>query len=44
MRHPGTPRSVLEGLQLSLRDPAGLVCAALVLALVVVAIRIASVW
>ncbi len=34
MRHPDIPRSVLEGLQLSLRDPAGLVCAALILALV----------
>jgi hypothetical protein len=44
MRYPGTPRSVLEGLQLSLRDPAGLVCAALTLALVTVAIRIATVW
>lgn len=44
MRHPDIPRSVLQGLQISLRDPAGLVCAALILALVAVAIRIASVW
>jgi hypothetical protein len=44
MRHPDIPRFVLQGLQISLRDPAGLVCAALTLALVAVAIRIASVW
>lgn len=44
MRHPDIPHSVLQGLQISLRDPAGLVCAALILALVAVAIRIASVW
>jgi hypothetical protein len=44
MRQPDTPRSGPQGLQISLRDPAGLVCAALILALVTVAIRIASVW
>ncbi|WP_283804903.1 hypothetical protein [Tardiphaga robiniae] len=44
MRHPDIPHSVLQGVQLTLRDPAGLVCAALILALIAVAIRIASVW
>jgi hypothetical protein len=44
MRQPDTPRSAPQGLQISLRDPAGVVCAALILALVTVAIRIASVW
>jgi hypothetical protein len=44
MRHPDIPRSVLQGGQLTLRDPAGLICTALILALIAVAIRIASVW
>jgi hypothetical protein len=44
MRHLDIPRSVLQGVQLTLRDPIGLVCAALILALIAVAIRIASVW
>ncbi|MGM4901644.1 hypothetical protein AB8B21_24660 [Tardiphaga sp. 866_E4_N2_1] len=44
MRHPDIPHSVLQGVQRTLRDPASLVCAALILALIAVAIRIASVW
>lgn len=44
MRHNVTQRSITETLEISLREPAGLVCAALVLALVTVIVRIAAVW
>lgn len=44
MRHNATQRSLRETLDISLREPAGLVCAALVLALVTVILQIAAVW
>ena len=44
MRHNAAERSLLETIEISLREPAGLVCAALVLALVTVIARIAAVW
>jgi hypothetical protein len=44
MRHNAAQRSFRETLEISLREPAGLVCAALVLALVTVIARIAAVW
>ncbi len=44
MRHHAKQRSLVETLEISLREPAGLVCAALVLALATVIIRIAAVW
>jgi len=37
-------RSLLEAIETSLREPAGLVCAALLLALVTAITRIAAVW
>lgn len=44
MRHNATQRPLTEALETSLREPAGLVCAALILALVAVIVRIAAVW
>lgn len=44
MPQPVAPRSLFDELHLSLREPAGLVCAALLLALVTVIARIAAVW
>jgi hypothetical protein len=44
MRHNATQRPLLAALEMSLREPAGLVCIALVLALLVVISRIAAVW
>lgn len=44
MRHNATQRTLLESLEISLREPAGLVCAALLLALVAVIAQIAAVW
>jgi hypothetical protein len=44
MRHNAAQRSLLQALEASLREPAGLVCAALVLALVTVIARIAAAW
>lgn len=44
MRHNATQRPLLAALEISLREPAGLVCIALVLALLVVISRIAAVW
>ena len=44
MRQNATQRSLLEAIETSLREPAGLVCAALLLALVTVITRIAAVW
>jgi hypothetical protein len=44
MRHNATQRPLLDAIEMSLREPAGLVCAALMLALVTVIVRIAAVW
>jgi hypothetical protein len=44
MRHNATQRPLRDALEMSLREPAGLVCAALVLALMAVIVRIAAVW
>jgi hypothetical protein len=44
MRQPVTGRPFLEEMQMVLREPTGLVCAALVIALLALAVRIASVW
>ena len=44
MRHDETQRSPLQALETSLREPAGLICAALVLALIAVIVQIAAVW
>lgn len=44
MRHNAPQRFLLEALEISLREPAGIVCAALVLALVTVIAQIATVW
>ena len=44
MKHSAAQRSVRHTLAISLRDPAGLVCAALLLALLAVIERIAAVW
>jgi hypothetical protein len=44
MRHNATQRPLLAALEVSLREPAGLVCAALALALVAVIVRIAAIW
>jgi hypothetical protein len=44
MRHNATQRPLLAALELSLREPAGIVCIALVLALAAVIVRIAAVW
>ncbi len=44
MRHNATQRPLLDMLETSLREPARLVCAALVLALVAVIAQIAAVW
>jgi hypothetical protein len=35
---------MLQDVQVSLREPAGLVCAALLLAMMTVAARIAAIW
>lgn len=44
MRHIATRRSLRDTLGLSLREPAGLVCFSLMLAMVAVVMRIAAVW
>ncbi len=44
MRHNATQRPLLDAIEMSLREPAGLVCIALVLALAAVIARIAAVW
>ncbi len=44
MRQPTNARTALQALALPLRDPSGLVCAALLLALFAVVVQIASVW
>lgn len=44
MRHNATQRPLLTALEISLREPAGLVCIALILALTAVIARIAAVW
>ena len=44
MRHNATQRALLQALDISLREPAGLVCAALVLALIAVVVQIAAIW
>jgi hypothetical protein len=44
MKHNATQRPLRDVIEMSLREPAGLVCAALVLALMAVIVRIAAVW
>ncbi|WP_256438172.1 hypothetical protein [Tardiphaga alba] len=44
MRQPNAQRSFTDELRISLREPAGIVCAALSLALITVIARIATVW
>jgi hypothetical protein len=44
IRHPSSRHPYLEALQLALREPAGIVCIALVVAWIALAARIAIVW
>lgn len=44
MRHNATQRPLLAAIELSLREPAGLVCAALLLALITIAVQIVAIW
>lgn len=44
MRQQIPQRSLLQDLQIATQEPAGLVCIALIVALVTVAVRIAAIW
>jgi hypothetical protein len=44
MRHPAARRPLVDELQIALREPAGLVCVALVVAVALLVVRIAAIW
>lgn len=44
MRHPTARRPLIDELQIALREPAGLVCVALVVAVALIVVRIAAIW
>lgn len=44
MRQPAARRPLIDEVQIALREPAGLVCVALLIALALLAARIAAVW
>ncbi|MET0970755.1 MAG: hypothetical protein ABWY18_16270 [Tardiphaga sp.] len=44
MRQPAARRPLIDELQIALREPAGLVCVALLIAVALLAARIAVAW